>query len=59
MDTVSERMNIFYMVHYLTIVIGAYTLEIILSACYQAYTGPLKKLFHYTIFQKFFHIFLN
>ena len=23
------------------------------------YTGPLKKLFHYAIFQKFFHIFLN
>ena len=22
-------------------------------------TGPLKKLFHYAIFQKFFHIFLN
>ena len=32
-DTVSERMNIFYMFHYLTIVIGAYTLEIILGAC--------------------------
>ena len=25
----------------------------------QGYTGPLKKLFHYAIFQKFFHIFLN
>ena len=36
-DTVSERINIFYMFHYLTIVIGAYTLEIILSACYQTY----------------------
>ena len=23
------------------------------------YTGPLKKLFHYAIFQKFFHIFFN
>ena len=23
-----------------------------------AYTGPLKKLFHYAIFQKFFHIFI-
>ena len=22
------------------------------------YTGPLKKLFHYAIFQKFFHIFV-
>ena len=22
-------------------------------------TGPLKKLFHYAIFQNFFHIFLN
>ena len=27
--------------------------------CHIAYTGPLKKLFHYAIFQKFFHIFIH
>ena len=32
---VSERMNIFYMFPYKSIVISAFTLEIIFSACYQ------------------------
>ena len=34
-DSVSERMNIFYMFPYKSIVIGTKTLEIILSTCYQ------------------------
>ena len=34
-DSVSERMNIFYKFPYKSIVIGALSLEIIFSACYQ------------------------
>ena len=34
-DSASERMNIFYMFPYKSIVIGAKTLEIVFSACHQ------------------------
>ena len=34
-DSVSERMNIFYMLLFKSFVIGALTLEIIFSACYK------------------------
>ena len=34
-DSVSEWMNIFYMFPYKSIVIGAKSLDIIFSACYQ------------------------
>ena len=34
-DSVSERMNIFYIFLYKYIVIGAQTVEIIFNACYQ------------------------
>ena len=34
-DSVSERMNIIYMFPHKSIIIGALTLEIIFSACYQ------------------------
>ena len=34
-DSVSERINIFYVCPYKSIVIGAYTLGIIFSTCYQ------------------------
>ena len=34
-DSVSERMNLFYMTPYKSNVIGAQTLEIIFSTCYQ------------------------
>ena len=29
-----------------------------ISLIYRRITGPLKKLFHYSIFQKFFHIYM-
>ena len=43
-DSVSERMNIFYMFPYESIVIGALTVEIIFSVCYQTNSYMLHML---------------